>query len=155
MMTQTPAPESFLLKYRMGFRIIQTLPPFPVPTTYAVMGEYGCPFAATSVLLAAAQMDPMGAMCGTSIFNLSIPESTVTDEGDFEKLVILVETYFRSGGLHLQLNHVSRETLIDAQKHPERYPDLRVRVSGFSGYFVRFKKTIQDEIIARTITTVR
>ena len=117
-------------------------------------GGHG-PDAATSVLLAAAQMDPMGVMCGTSILNLSIPESTVTDEGDFEKLVILVETYFRKGGLHLQLNHVSRETLIDAQKHPERYPDLRVRVSGFSGYFVRFKKTIQDEIIARTVTSIR
>jgi formate C-acetyltransferase len=117
-------------------------------------GGHG-PDAATSVLLAAAQMDPMGVMCGTSILNLSLPEGAVTDSGDFEKLVILVETYFRKGGLHLQLNHVSRETLIDAQKHPEKYPDLRVRVSGFSGYFVRFKKSIQDEIISRTVTTVR
>ncbi len=108
--------------------------------------------AATSILLAAAQMDPEGVMCGTSILNLSLPESTVTDERDFEKVVALVETYFRKGGLHLQLNHVSRETLIDAQRHPERYPDLRVRVSGFSGYFVRFKKTIQDEIISRTVS---
>ena len=94
-------------------------------------------------------------MCGTSILNLSVPPSVVTDDGDFEKLVVMVETYFRMGGLHLQLNHVSRETLIDAQKHPEKYPNLRVRVSGFSGYFVRFKKTIQDEIIARTVTSVR
>ena len=116
--------------------------------------EHG-PDAATSVLLAAAQMDPEGAMCGTSILNLSVPPSVVTDDGDFEKLVVMVETYFRMGGLHLQLNHVSRETLIDAQKHPEKYPNLRVRVSGFSGYFVRFKKTIQDEIIARTVTLVR
>ena len=116
--------------------------------------EHG-PDAATSVLLAAAQMDPDGAMCGTSILNLSVPPSVVTDDGDFDKLVVMVETYFRMGGLHLQLNHVSRETLIDAQKHPEKYPNLRVRVSGFSGYFVRFKKTIQDEIIARTVTSVR
>lgn len=113
------------------------------------------PAAATSVLLAAAQMDPTDVMCGTSILNLSLSECTVTDESDFRKLVILVETYFRNGGLHLQLNHVSRETLVDAQKNPHRYPDLRVRVSGFSGYFVRFKKTIQDEIIARTVTSVR
>ena len=113
------------------------------------------PDATTSVLLAAAQMDPKGVMCGTSILNLSVPPSVITDDGDFEKLVVMVETYFRMGGYHLQLNHVSREMLIDAQKHPERYPDLRVRVSGFSGYFVRFKKTIQDEIIARTVTAVR
>ena len=116
--------------------------------------EHG-PDAATSVLLAAAQMDPEGAMCGTSILNLSVSPCVITNDEDFEKLVVMVETYFRVGGLHLQLNHVSRETLIDAQKHPERYPDLRVRVSGFSGYFVRFKKTIQDEIIARTVTSVR
>jgi formate C-acetyltransferase len=116
--------------------------------------EHG-PDTSTSVLLAAAQMDPEGAMCGTSILNISVPPSVVTDDGDFEKLVVMVETYFRMGGLHLQLNHVSRETLIDAQKHPEKYPNLRVRVSGFSGYFVRFKKTIQDEIIARTVTSVR
>ena len=109
---------------------------------------------ATSILLSAAQMDPRGVMCGTSILNLTLPASVVSDERDFEKVVVLVETYFRNGGLHLQLNHVSRETLIDAQKHPEKYPDLRVRVSGFSGYFVRFKKTIQDEIIARTASAL-
>ena len=67
----------------------------------------------------------------------------------------MVETYFRLGGIHLQLNCVSRETLIDAQRHPEKYPDLRVRVSGFSGYFVRLPKTIQDEIISRTVASVR
>ena len=100
-------------------------------------------------------MDPTGLMCGSPILNLSVPPSVVTDDGDFEKLVILVETYFREGGMHLQLNHISRETLIDAQKHPEKYANLRVRVSGFSGYFVKMRKEIQDEIIARTVTTVR
>ena len=110
---------------------------------------------ATSILLATAQMDPAGLMCCSPVLNLSVPPSVVTDDGDFEKLVILVETYFREGGLHLQLNHVSREMLIDAQKHPERYQNLRVRVSGFSGYFVRMRKEIQDEIIARTVTAVR
>lgn len=107
--------------------------------------------AATSVLLAAAKMDPEHVMCGGAIMNLSLPASTVSDDREFEKVVALVETYFREGGIHLQLNHVSRETLIDAQRHPERYPHLRVRVSGFSGYFVRMKKSIQDEVIARTV----
>ena len=83
--------------------------------------------------------------------NLSMPASTVSDDNEFEKVVLLVETYFSEGGMHLQLNHVSRETLIDAQQHPEKYPTLRVRVSGFSGYFVRMKKTTQDEIIARMV----
>jgi len=107
--------------------------------------------AATSALLAVAQMDPEHMLAGGGIMNLSLPAATVCDENEFEKVVMLVETYFREGGLHLQLNHVSRETLIDAQKHPENYPNLRVRVSGFSGYFVRLRKPIQDEIIARTV----
>lgn len=111
--------------------------------------------AATSILLSIAQMDPTGLMCGSPVTNLSVTPTVVTDDGDFEKLVILVETYFREGGVHLQLNHVSRETLLDAQKNPAKYANLRVRVSGFSGYFVRFKKTIQDEIIARTVSSVR
>ena len=110
---------------------------------------------ATSVLLAVAQMDPAGMMCGAPVLNLSVPPSCTTDEGDFEKLVVLVETYFRQGGYHLQLNHVTRETLIDAQKHPEKYANLRVRVSGFSGYFVKMRKEIQDEIIARLVASVR
>ena len=110
---------------------------------------------AVSVLSSVAQMDPEGAMCCSPILNLALPGTYLTDEGDFEKAVILVETYFRIGGIHLQLNYVSRETLIDAQRHPEKYPDLRVRVSGFSGYFVRLPKTIQDEIISRTVVSVR
>ena len=107
--------------------------------------------AATSALLSVARMDPEHLLAGGGIMNLSLPASTVSDDAEFEKVVILVETYFREGGIHLQLNHVSRETLIDAQKHPEKYPNLRVRVSGFSGYFVRLRKTTQDEIIARTV----
>jgi len=107
--------------------------------------------AATSALLAVAKMDPAHLLVGGGIMNLSLPASTVYDDNEFEKVVLLIETYFREGGVHLQLNHVSRETLIDAQKHPEKYPNLRVRVSGFSGYFVRMRKTTQDEIIARMV----
>ena len=110
---------------------------------------------ATSMLLAVARMDPERLLAGGGIMNLSLPPSTVYDYTDFEKTVVLIETYFREGGLHLQLNHVTRETLIDAQRHPEKYPNLRVRVSGFSGYFVRMRKTTQDEIIARTVAAVR
>ena len=111
--------------------------------------------AATSALLSVARMDPEHLLAGGGIMNLSLPASTVSDDAEFEKVVILVETYFREGGVHLQLNHVSRETLIDAQKHPEKYPNLRVRVSGFSGYFVRLRKTTQDEIITRTVSSLR
>jgi formate C-acetyltransferase len=62
----------------------------------------------------------------------------------------LVKTYFDLGGLEIQFNVVSRETLLNAQKSPEEYRDLIVRVSGFSAYFITLDKVLQDEIIART-----
>lgn len=62
----------------------------------------------------------------------------------------LIKTYFQLGGLEIQFNVIDRETLQNAQKKPEEYGDLIVRVSGFSAYFVTLDKMIQDEIIART-----
>ncbi|HBQ46049.1 MAG TPA: hypothetical protein DD737_03095, partial [Ruminococcaceae bacterium] len=58
--------------------------------------------------------------------------------------------YFRRLGMHVQFNVVSRETLIDAQKHPEQYRSLVVRVAGYSAQFVTLDKSIQDDIINRT-----
>ena len=62
----------------------------------------------------------------------------------------LIETYFKRGGMEIQVSVVSRDLLIDAQKHPENYQDLVVRVSGFSAYFHSLQKETQDEIIRRT-----
>ncbi len=104
----------------------------------------------TSLLRAVAHMDPTGVMTGNSIFNLSVDERIVSDDESFEKLVALVETYFREGGLHIQLNHVSAEELRAAKANPNAYKSLRVRVSGFSAYFVGLCESIQDNVIART-----
>lgn len=65
-------------------------------------------------------------------------------------LIDLVKTYFDYGGSHIQFNCVSRETLTDAQKHPQSHKELVVRVAGFSAYFTRLDKGVQDEIIKRT-----
>ncbi len=62
----------------------------------------------------------------------------------------LIESYFALGGLEIQFNVVSRETLLNAQKNPDQYRNLVVRVSGFSAYFTTLDKPLQDEIIART-----
>ena len=104
----------------------------------------------TSLIRSVAHMDPTGVMTGNSIFNLSVDERIVTDDESFEKLVALVETYFKEGGLHIQLNHVSAEELRAAKANPDAYKSLRVRVSGFSAYFVGLKESIQDDVIART-----
>ena len=108
----------------------------------------------TSLLLSVAHADPTGIMCGDSILNLSVDENTVRNDDSFEKLVTLVETYFREGGLHVQLNHVAAEDLIAAKKEPDKYKSIRVRVSGFSATFVNLVESIQDDVIARTINNV-
>lgn len=62
----------------------------------------------------------------------------------------MIDTYFDQGGMEIQMNVIDRETLTAAQKEPEKYKNLIVRVSGFSAYFVTLNRTLQDEIIART-----
>lgn len=67
-----------------------------------------------------------------------------------EALRCLIETYFSRGGMEVQISVVSRKTLLEAQKKPQEYQDLIVRVSGFSAYFTTLRKETQDEIIRRT-----
>jgi trans-4-hydroxy-L-proline dehydratase len=62
----------------------------------------------------------------------------------------LVRTYFKLGGHHMQFNVLSSEQMRAAQQDPEAYQDLIVRVAGYSDYFVRLSKDLQDEIISRT-----
>lgn len=70
------------------------------------------------------------------------------------KVAMLVKSFMDLGGHQLQLNTVNRETLEDAQKHPENYKNLIVRVWGWSGYFVELDKCYQDHIMARMELTV-
>ena len=68
-----------------------------------------------------------------------------------EKLVLLLRTFFnRLHGYHVQFNVVSRDTLLDAQAHPENYKSLVVRVAGYSALFTTLSKSLQDDIISRT-----
>ena len=67
-----------------------------------------------------------------------------------ENFVGLIRSYFDQKGSHMQFNVVSRETLLDAQKHPEQYKHLVVRVAGYSALFTTLSKSLQDDIIRRT-----
>ena len=87
---------------------------------------------------------------GGTLLNQKFTPQLLADDEGLAKLKDLIRSYFRLMGHHIQFNVVTAETLRDAQRHPEKYRDLIVRVAGYSDYFVDCAKELQDEIIRRT-----
>jgi len=102
----------------------------------------------TAVLKSASKIDHI--KTGGTLLNQKFSPSFFDGEESIKKLTVLIRTYFRLKGHHIQFNVVSAETLKDAQKYPEKYRDLIVRVAGYSDYFNDLGEDLQNEIIRRT-----
>ncbi len=102
----------------------------------------------TAVLKSAAKLDHV--RTGGTLLNQKFTPQLLADEEGIEKLIQLIRAYFRMDGHHIQFNVVSSDTLRAAQRTPEEYRDLIVRVAGYSDYFVDLGVELQDEIIKRT-----
>lgn len=87
---------------------------------------------------------------GGTLLNQKFAPEFLKDDDGIAKVASLVRSYFRMDGHHIQFNVVNAETLRDAQKHPEKYQDLIVRVAGYSDYFNDLTPELQEEIITRT-----
>ena len=102
----------------------------------------------TAVIKSCAKMDHL-ATAGT-LLNQKFTPDVVAGEKGLDNMASLIRSYFAMDGHHVQFNVIDRKTLQEAQKHPEDYRDLIVRVAGYSDFFRNLSKPLQDEIINRT-----
>ena len=93
-------------------------------------------------------MFKIGEIKMSELAGIAFPE--LAGREGLEKFVALIRGYFDQKGMHMQFNVVDRETLLDAQKHPEKYKHLVVRVAGYSALFTTLSRSLQDDIIRRT-----
>lgn len=103
----------------------------------------------TAAANSVSKLDHFIASNGT-LFNQKFHPSALSGRAGLDNFVGLIRSYFDQKGSHMQFNVVSRETLLDAQKHPEQYKHLVVRVAGYSALFTTLSKSLQDDIIRRT-----
>ncbi|MEQ2675986.1 pyruvate formate lyase family protein [Enterocloster citroniae] len=102
----------------------------------------------TAMAKSAGKLNQLAATNGT-LMNVKFTPTCVAGETGLSNFISYVDTYFQNGGMHVQFNIVNNATLKDAQIHPELYPNLLVRVAGYSAYFVRMSKELQDDLIRR------
>lgn len=103
----------------------------------------------TAACNSVAKLDHAIASNGT-LFNMKMHPTAMSGQKGLENFISLIRGYFDQKGMHMQFNVVDRQTLLEAQKHPEKYSGLVVRVAGYSALFTTLSKSLQDDIIRRT-----
>ncbi len=105
---------------------------------------------ATALVNSAAKGNDAAKWCATHM-NMKLPPEQLNTRKGRESMMNLVRTLFANGGYHIQFNVLDTQMLRDAQKHPENYRDLVVRVAGFSAFFTQLHVGVQNEVIERTL----
>jgi formate C-acetyltransferase len=105
---------------------------------------------ATALVMSAAKGNDPVKWCATHM-NMKLPPDQLQSRLGRDNVLNLVRTLFSNGGYHIQFNVLDTELLRDAQKHPENYRDLVVRVAGFSAFFTQLHVGVQNEVIERTL----
>ena len=103
----------------------------------------------TAAAMSVAKLDHENYSNGTLYNQKFLPSALAGDEG-LKRFAAVVRTYFDHKGMHVQFNVIDKETLLEAQRHPEEHKDLVVRVAGYSAQFTVLAKEVQDDIISRT-----
>jgi pyruvate formate-lyase/glycerol dehydratase family glycyl radical enzyme len=101
----------------------------------------------TAMLRSAAKIDQ--SLCASTLLNVKLHPSSLASREDLKKLGSLIKAYAKMGGKWIQFNVVGNQQLLEAQKFPEKYRDLIVRVAGYSAYFVDLNKGVQDDVVRR------
>jgi pyruvate-formate lyase len=105
---------------------------------------------ATALINSATKGNDAVKWCATHM-NMKLPPEQLKTRKGRESMMNLVRTLFENGGYHIQFNVLDTAMLRDAQKHPEKYRDLVVRVAGFSAFFTKLHVGVQNEVIERTL----
>ena len=104
----------------------------------------------TALVMSAAKGIDAVKWCATHM-NMKLPPDQLQTRKGRDNVLNLVRTLFDNGGYHIQFNVLDTNILRDAQKHPENYRDLVVRVAGFSAFFTKLHVGVQNEVIERTL----
>lgn len=104
----------------------------------------------TALLNSIAKLD-YRKFCGCIVSNIKMEKSMAGGADKLRKLAAMYQAFLQKGGMQLQINYLSQKELLEAQKNPEKYRNLVVRVTGYSGYFTRFDTDLQNDIIRRTV----
>ena len=124
------------------------------PLVDSIGASAGCDVNGPTALLNSVTKLPLWMAVGTPVLNIRFQKAMLESAEGLQAAANLIRTFFAKGGMQIQLSVLSKKEMLAAQKEPEKYQDLIVRIGGYSEYFTRLTRGLQDSVIARTEHTV-